>query len=131
MTDVCPPPTRRPLALALSLLLTASAALAADVSRFDDLLRLVRSEPDPATVLEQCGATVFTLNATQRVQLTEAGAPASLIDALQKEHMSLDDVQNFALVLDCSGSMKEKLPRRPDQDGRRQGRPDRTGPEHP
>jgi hypothetical protein len=24
--------------------------------------------------------------------------------------MSLDDVQNFALVLDCSGSMKEKLP---------------------
>jgi Mg-chelatase subunit ChlD len=104
------PLRRAGLLLALPLLLMASAALAADVSRFDDLLRLVRSEPDPTVVLEKCGATVFTLNADQRAQLTEAGAPATLIDALQKKRMSLEDVQNFALVLDCSGSMKEKLP---------------------
>ena len=37
-------------------------------------------------------------------------APATLIDALQKKRMSLEDVQNFALVIDCSGSMKETLP---------------------
>ena len=36
--------------------------------------------------------------------------PATLIDALQKKRMSLEDVQNFALVIDCSGSMKETLP---------------------
>jgi Mg-chelatase subunit ChlD len=103
------PLRRAGLLLALPLLLTASAALA-DVTRFDDLLRLVRSEPDPTVVLERCGATIFTLNAAQRAQLTQAGAPATLIDALQKKRMSLEDVQNFALVLDCSGSMKEKLP---------------------
>src|SRR5512135_1487679 len=103
------PLRRAGLLLALPLLLTASAALAAaraaDVSRFDDLLRLVRSEPDPTAVLKKCGDTIFTLNAAQRAQLTEAGAPATLIDALQKKRMRLDDVQNFALVLDCSGSM--------------------------
>lgn len=103
------PSRRAGLLLALPLLLTASAAPADDVSRFDDLLRLVRSEPDPTAVLERCGDTIFTLNADQRAQLTKAGAPAALIDALQKKRMRLDDVQNFALVLDCSGSMKEKL----------------------
>src|SRR4051794_12115546 len=97
------------LALPL-LLLAASTAPAADVARFDDLLRLVRSEPDPAAVLEQCGDTVFTLNSAQRAQLTRAGAPATLVDALQKKRMGLDDVQNFALIVDCSGSMKEALP---------------------
>ena len=109
----CPmsvPFRRAGLLLALPLLLTASGRELAEVTRFDDLLRLVRAEPDPVTVLEKCGATVFTLNADQRAQLTKAGATASLIDALQKKRMSLDDVQNFALVVDCSGSMKEKLP---------------------
>jgi hypothetical protein len=104
------PLRRAGLLLALTLLLTASAALADDMTRFDDLLCLVRAEPDPATVLQWCGATVFTLNADQRDQRTAAGATASLIVALQKKRMSLDDVQNFALVVDCSGGMKEKQP---------------------
>ena len=60
------------LLLALALLMATPATRAADVTTFDELLRLVRSEPDPATVLEKCGDTIFTLNADQRTQLTEA-----------------------------------------------------------
>ena len=100
------------LLLALPLLLMATPATrAADVSTFEELLRLVRSEPDPTTVLKQCGDTIFTLNADQRTQLTEAGAGHADRRA-SEERMSLEDVQNFALIIDCSGSMKEKLPDR-------------------
>ena len=98
------------LALVLAAATTATASRAADVTRFDDLLRIVRSQPDPTVVLEQCGDTVFTFNAAQRAQLARAGAPASLIAALQERRMGLDDVQNFALIVDCSGSMKESMP---------------------
>ena len=42
--------------------------------------------------------------------MEQAGASASLVDALCKPRMNLDDVQNIALILDCSGSMKERLP---------------------
>src|SRR5262249_25552596 len=56
------------------------------------------------------GDTVFTLARAQRVLLLKAGATPALVDALHKKRMSLDDVRNFALILDCSGSMQEKLP---------------------
>jgi hypothetical protein len=98
------------LRLVLALVVSAPAARAADVARFDDLLRAVRSDPDPTSVQEKCGETVFTFSAEQRLQLRRAGATPALIDSLQEKRTKLDDVQNFALIVDCSGSMKERLP---------------------
>src|SRR3954454_23891227 len=97
-------------ALPLSAAVAVAAAADADVTTFPDLFRLVRSEPDPTVVLERCGDTVFTLNAAQRAQLAKAGAPPALVAALQERRGGLDDVRNFALIVDCSGSMKESLP---------------------
>src|SRR4051794_15082292 len=84
--------TALPSAMALALLIAAPAARPADVASFDELLRLVRADPDPASVLEKCGANVFTLSRAQRVQLVKAGATAALVDAVQKPRMALEDV---------------------------------------
>src|SRR5262245_41783707 len=97
--------------LALSFRLLAAGSGPGDqVSTFDQLLRLVRSESEPTVVLDRCGRTIFTLNPAQRAHLARLGANKTLIDALEKPRMALDDVQNFALIVDCSGSMQETLP---------------------
>jgi Ca-activated chloride channel family protein len=90
--------------------LAPAGARPADVTTFDELLRLVRSDPEPASVLEKCGDTIFTLSKDQHTQLRKAGATPALIDALQTKRMALEDVRNFALILDSSGSMQESLP---------------------
>jgi hypothetical protein len=76
---------------------------------FEDVLKLVQGGADAPTVLERCD-TVFTLDAVQRGQLSKAGASQALLDALEKKRMPLSDVMNFALILDCSGSMNETMP---------------------
>jgi Mg-chelatase subunit ChlD len=98
------------LVLALLAPMAAATTEGGDVASFAELVRLVRSDPDPASVLEKCGDTVFTLSKDQRVQLRKAGASPALIEALQTKRMALDDVRNLALILDCSGSMQESLP---------------------
>jgi Mg-chelatase subunit ChlD len=76
---------------------------------FDDVLWLVAQGRDAATILEQCD-TVFTFDIVQRGRLVKAGATPALLDALEKRRMLQSDVVNYAVILDCSGSMKDKTP---------------------
>lgn len=81
---------------------------------YDDVLKLLKlglDEPAILTRLEK-SPTQFTLDAKQVQELKRAGASEKLIAAMQgKRGASADqtgDVTDFAVVLDCSGSMMEK-----------------------
>src|SRR4051794_23581396 len=76
---------------------------------FEDVLKWVSQGKDAPTILESCD-TIFTFNFQETEKLRRAGAADALIDALQKKRMKLGDVRNIVLILDCSGSMSDKMP---------------------
>jgi len=72
-----------------------------------NLLR-ARGESAVLKKLEE-SPTQFTLDANQAKELTEAGASPELLEALQGRRVALgSDVTDYALILDCSGSMNDK-----------------------
>jgi Mg-chelatase subunit ChlD len=75
---------------------------------FDDVVRQVRAGKTPGEILENCDV-VFTLTPDQRNELLTAGAPKSLVDALQVKRIAIDDVTDYVVILDCSGSMKDEI----------------------
>lgn len=82
---------------------------------FGSVLSLLQADVDSETILSQLkkSPTVFTLSAAQIAQLKGAGASESLIKALQSPReapsQAAELITNIALVLDCSGSMKETV----------------------
>jgi HEAT repeat protein len=100
--------------IALALILAAPATLSAQdppakAASFDDVLKMVADKKMPGEILETCD-TIFTFNPEQVEKLTKAGASPALIDGLQRKRMKLDDVVNVVVILDCSGSMIDKMP---------------------
>lgn len=83
---------------------------------FDDLLKLVSLGIDEETILKrlQRSPTVLTPSAEQVAALKKAGASDRLITAIREGRPlsppSAETISQFAIVLDCSGSMKEKTP---------------------
>jgi hypothetical protein len=75
---------------------------------FDDIVRQVRAGRTPGEILENCDV-VFTLTPNQRNELFSAGAPKSLVDALQVKRVPIGDVIDWVVILDCSGSMKDEI----------------------
>lgn len=86
---------------------------AAQAIRYQDVLQLVTLGLDEASILKrlQKSPTVFTLSTEQIAELKKAGATPKLIDALQAPRAipaaAAEFITDFAIVLDCSGSMKE------------------------
>ncbi|HKQ49440.1 MAG TPA: VWA domain-containing protein [Phycisphaerae bacterium] len=83
---------------------------------FDDLLKLVSLGIDEDTILKrlQKSPTILTPSAEQVAELKKAGASEKLIAAMQGMRplspQAAEMITDFAIVLDCSGSMKEKTP---------------------
>ena len=83
---------------------------------FQDIARLLELEIDEATILKRLekSPTTFVLDAEQLAQLKAAGASAKLLAALQGVRQispqAAELITDFAIVLDCSGSMKELTP---------------------
>ncbi len=102
--------THRIAAAAFALFAAMLPAFAGDAASIDDIVKCLRASTDPQAVLDKAGGTVFTFGDAERDRLAKAGASPALIAALQKPRASLADVQNVALILDCSGSMKEIMP---------------------
>lgn len=81
---------------------------------FADVLRLLELGIDENAILKRVekSPTLFVLDAEQIGQLEQAGASKKLIAALQKERAASSQaselITDFAVILDCSGSMKEK-----------------------
>lgn len=80
---------------------------------YADILKLLQLEiPDDQILMRLAKSpTVFTLSPAQIAELKAAGATEKLLTALQAAReispQSAELITNFALVLDCSGSMKE------------------------
>jgi Mg-chelatase subunit ChlD len=89
------------------------AAGGAAAITYPDVLRLLQLEIPEDQILKRLAKspTVFTLGKDQIAELKGAGATEKLLTALQSARsispQTAELITNFALVLDCSGSMKE------------------------
>lgn len=85
---------------------------------YEDVLQLVTLGIGEDAILARLekSPTAFTLDAKQVSELKAAGASQKLIDALGKprapsgDAQASGDVTDFAILLDCSGSMMEHTP---------------------
>ena len=80
---------------------------------YQDVLKLVQlglGENDVLKVLDK-SPTVFTLDTAQIQELKQAGASEKILSAMQRDRSQPGaegpKVTDFAIVLDCSGSMAE------------------------
>jgi Mg-chelatase subunit ChlD len=75
------------------------------------LLELGIPEPEIRKRLEKSPSR-FTLDAGQVAELRKAGASDALLEAMQKGPAVSrgTDIGNFAVILDCSGSMRDRTP---------------------
>lgn len=106
---------------ALGLGLVASVALNGSTQTamgqtvsFEKILEYVRLDVSETKIVQlvQSSGTQLVLGADQVGQLKQAGASESLVSSLQAKAVTPQpnsDVANFILVLDCSGSMNDKL----------------------
>jgi Mg-chelatase subunit ChlD len=101
------------LILGLPLVLAAVALTDPPPSAIDyqGVLRMLREGRDEGEILRrlQQSPTQFTLDAQQVRELKAAGASDTLLWAMQQPRITMDsDVQDYALILDCSGSMADQ-----------------------
>jgi hypothetical protein len=85
----------------------------AAVVDYEAVLKLLRGGTGEREILQRLeeSPTQMTLSADQVRELRQAGASPRLIQALQEVRLPLhSDVQDYALILDCSGSMTDKTP---------------------
>ncbi len=106
---------------ALGLGLVASVALNGSIQTamgqtvtFEKVLEYVQLDASETKIVQyvQSSGTQLILGADQVNQLKQAGASESLVSSLQSKIATPQpnsDVANFILVLDCSGSMNDKL----------------------
>jgi hypothetical protein len=98
----------------------AGARRSADATTYEGVLALLRKGTPENEILESLGRspTTFVLDPDQVLELTRAGASPQLLKAMRQRRVEIhSDVRDYALILDCSGSMDEKT-----TDGRRQVR---------
>ena len=111
---------RLPAMAALALLFACASHLRADTGKqpapppitFEALLKRLGAGTDDSKLLQlvRSSPVAFTLGRDQVAKLREAGASDALIAELAKKPLVAagSDVSAFVLILDCSGSMKEK-----------------------
>jgi Mg-chelatase subunit ChlD len=81
---------------------------------YEQVLQLLMLGVDEDAILArlQKSPTVFTLDASQTEELTKAGASEKLLAAMQGQRKisaeASEMISDLAIVLDCSGSMREK-----------------------
>jgi len=88
-------------------------AVPAKAVSYQDVLKLLELGLDQAAILKRVeqSPTIFTLDADQIIALKNAGATPTLLEALQGKRAPAEptgDITDFAILLDCSGSMMEK-----------------------
>ncbi len=91
---------------------TAGKSSAVD---YEGILRMLKEGVDEKEILQKVedSPTHFTLSGRQIGELKDAGASSRLIKALQSKSATASissDVGDYALILDCSGSMNDKMP---------------------
>jgi hypothetical protein len=103
------------LALCASLAQPAIARAQTDSTvTYQDVLKLVQLGLQEEAIMKciEKSPTIFTLDATQVAELKRAGATDNVLKAMQagrpKSAGSAPRITDFALVLDCSGSMGEQ-----------------------
>lgn len=90
----------------------APAGAAAAIT-YDDIMKLLQLEIPEEQIIKRLAKspTIFTLSNEQIAGLKGAGATDALINALQSPRVApaavAELITNFAIVLDCSGSMRE------------------------
>ena len=106
----------------------ASKSGANQAITFQEVVKLFKlgfGENDVLKVLAK-SPTIFTLDANQIEELKKAGASEKVLSTMQRRPAAAGGrrpkVTDFAIVLDCSGSMAELTRRRTGQDGGRQAR---------
>ncbi len=98
----------------LSSQLPVRTAHSQTVITFDKVVEYVQLDVSEAKIMQlvQGSGTQLVMGAQQLEQLKQAGASDSLINALQAKSAAVQsnsDVTDFVLILDCSGSMNDKL----------------------
>jgi Mg-chelatase subunit ChlD len=89
----------------------------ANAITYEGILKLVQQGTNEDEILKrlQGSPTTFTLDATQTAELERAGASPRLLQALlqlRNPPVRGSDINDFVVILDCSGSMKELTPER-------------------
>lgn len=92
-----------------------SAAAPADAITYDQVLQLLGMGIGEDAILQRLSKspTVFTLDAGQIAALKKAGASDKLLAAMAGQRAApaqAGDISDFAIILDCSGSMRESTP---------------------
>jgi von Willebrand factor type A domain-containing protein len=86
---------------------------AANAVTYEAVLKMLLKDTEEAEILKalEQSPTAFTLSAEQAAELKKAGASEKLLAAMQKPRGAAgkvgSDVTALAIILDCSGSMKE------------------------
>ncbi len=92
---------------------SSNAAMATPPILYDDVLKLLKLGIGEQAILDRLNKSpsVFTLSPEQIADLKAAGATQTVLDAMQKPRpvsaAAAELITDFAIVLDCSGSMKE------------------------
>jgi hypothetical protein len=108
------------MALIATVLISGTAALAQTAKMplvsFDDLMTALKEGVEEEEILKGLIAspTHFTLSEYQSAQLERIGASKRILDALKTKPIQAgsagSDITDLAIILDCSGSMKERTP---------------------
>ncbi len=82
---------------------------------YQDILQALQNGADETVLLQllEKSPTVFTIGAREEAELQQAGATAKLLASMKgarAKSSSGGDITDFAIVLDCSGSMLEQTP---------------------
>ena len=80
---------------------------------YQDVLKLLENKTDEQGIIQRLekSPTIFTLDARQVDELKKAGASERLLQALAGKRPGAtpgNDITDFAIILDCSGSMIDK-----------------------
>jgi len=87
----------------------------ANAVTYQGVLKMLREGTDEGAILKllEASPTTFTLDDEQVAALKKAGAGDRLLRAMQSSRSpgsAASDISDFAVVLDCSGSMNDKTP---------------------
>jgi Mg-chelatase subunit ChlD len=90
-------------------------AQASPAVTFDRVLELLELEVPEAKILSliELSPTTFVLGDAQVQRLKQAGASDAVVAAMQKKGKTVtpgSDISEFVVILDCSGSMKDRVP---------------------
>jgi hypothetical protein len=99
-------------AVVLAAVRKAGAAPASAID-YEGVLKLLRGGASEAEVLRRLeeSPTRFTLSPAQVKELRTAGASARVLAEMQRNRLKVSsDVTDYALILDCSGSMNDRTP---------------------